>query len=104
MVSDRNELLAAVDLRLTALKKEVASAFNQAIGSESTPKDVSDIKNFTFHFGNKNLRYLSHLLPVSPFSIHFSRISIIKILSIKISISAPVSGIHYRALLNQAQY
>ncbi|KAK1409242.1 hypothetical protein QVD17_35768 [Tagetes erecta] len=52
----KNELLAAVDLRLTALKKEVASMFNQAIGSKSTPKNVSDIKKFTFHFGNKDLR------------------------------------------------
>ncbi|KAJ0466063.1 hypothetical protein HanHA300_Chr14g0544971 [Helianthus annuus] len=52
----RNELLLAVDLRLTALKKEVASAFNQVIGSKSSPKDISDTKNFAFHFGTKNLR------------------------------------------------
>ncbi|KAJ0705375.1 hypothetical protein HanPI659440_Chr14g0572781 [Helianthus annuus] len=55
-VESKNELLLAVDLRLTALKKEVASAFNQAVGSKSSPKDISDIKNFGFHFGTKNLR------------------------------------------------
>ncbi|MFS8013302.1 hypothetical protein Hanom_Chr14g01331271 [Helianthus anomalus] len=55
-VESKNELLLAVDLRLTALKKEVASAFNQAVGSKSSPKEVSDIKTFGFHFGTKNLR------------------------------------------------
>ncbi|KAI7749313.1 hypothetical protein M8C21_023648 [Ambrosia artemisiifolia] len=52
----KNELLLAVDLRLTTLKKEVASAFDQAIGSKSSPKDISDIKTFALHFGTKSLR------------------------------------------------
>ncbi|XP_076895402.1 uncharacterized protein LOC143548010 [Bidens hawaiensis] len=52
----KNELLLAVDLRLTELKQEVASVFKRAIGSNSSPKDISDIKNFTFHFATKNLR------------------------------------------------
>ncbi|KAK9060993.1 hypothetical protein SSX86_018173 [Deinandra increscens subsp. villosa] len=55
-IESKNELVVAVDMRLTELKKEVASAFNQAIGSKFSPKDVSDIKNFTFHFGTKYLR------------------------------------------------
>ncbi|KAJ0487640.1 hypothetical protein HanHA89_Chr14g0592591 [Helianthus annuus] len=55
-VESKNELLLAVDLRLTVLKKEVASTFNQVIGSKSSPKDISDTKNFGFHFGTKNLR------------------------------------------------
>ncbi|KAI3800049.1 hypothetical protein L1987_35356 [Smallanthus sonchifolius] len=55
-IESKNELLVAVDLRLTELKREVASVFNQAIGSKSSPKDTSDITNITFHFGTKNLR------------------------------------------------
>ncbi|KAL8247882.1 hypothetical protein R6Q59_009098 [Mikania micrantha] len=52
----KNELLAAVDLRLTALKKEVVSVFNQAIGFKFSPNDISDIKSFGFHFGTNYLR------------------------------------------------
>lgn len=58
MVFDRNELLVAVDLRLTSLKEELAAAFNQAIGSECSIKDISDLGNFALHFGAKDLRYL----------------------------------------------
>nr|XP_043631670.1 uncharacterized protein LOC122603115 isoform X2 [Erigeron canadensis] len=55
-VESKNELLQAVDLRLAALKEELADVINQAIGSKSSPKDISDLANFAFHFGAKDLR------------------------------------------------
>jgi hypothetical protein len=48
----------AVDLRLTSLKEELASAFNQAMGSNRSIKDISDLGNFAHHFGANDLRYL----------------------------------------------
>ncbi|GJR96010.1 histone H3.v1-like protein isoform X2 [Tanacetum coccineum] len=52
----KNELLVAVDLRLTALKEELAAALNRAIGSKCSPEDMCDLSNFALHFGSKNLR------------------------------------------------
>lgn len=52
----KNELLLAVDLRLTALKEELAAAFIQASGSKKSLRDISDLENFALHFGAKNLR------------------------------------------------
>ena len=57
MASDRNELLRAVDLRLTALRDEIAAAFNQATGARCSTKDISDLENFAHHFGAKEIRY-----------------------------------------------
>lgn len=58
MASDRNELLRAVDLRLTALKDEVVVAFDQAANARCSTKDISDLENFAHHIGAKDIRYL----------------------------------------------
>ncbi|PWA66325.1 hypothetical protein CTI12_AA323880 [Artemisia annua] len=52
----KNELLVAVDLRLTALKEELAAAVNRAIGSKCSADDIYELGNFALHIGAKNLR------------------------------------------------
>ncbi|XP_071707934.1 uncharacterized protein [Rutidosis leptorrhynchoides] len=61
-VESKNELLIAVDLRLTALKEELAAALNQAIGCRCSPKDFSDLRNFSLHIGANDLKDSIHLL------------------------------------------
>ncbi|GJV67250.1 hypothetical protein Tco_1482759 [Tanacetum coccineum] len=51
-----NELLVAVDLRLTTMKEELAAALNRAIGFKCSPQDMHELSNFALHFGYKNLR------------------------------------------------
>ncbi|CAH1438860.1 unnamed protein product [Lactuca virosa] len=53
--SDKSEILVAVDLRLTALKEELAAVLNKAISSKYSLKDISDLGNFALHFGAKAL-------------------------------------------------
>ncbi|KAL4574939.1 hypothetical protein LXL04_021779 [Taraxacum kok-saghyz] len=55
-INSKNELLRAVDLRLTALKDELASAFDQVTGQRCSTKDISDLENFSHHFGAKDIR------------------------------------------------
>nr|GEZ31108.1 proteoglycan 4-like [Tanacetum cinerariifolium] len=55
-INSKNELLRAVDLRLIALKDEVAAAFDQAIGGRCSTKDISNLENFAHHFGAKDIR------------------------------------------------
>ncbi|KAJ9553307.1 hypothetical protein OSB04_017352 [Centaurea solstitialis] len=55
-IDSKNELLRAVDLRLTALKDEIATAFDQATGARCSTKDISDLENFAHHFGAKEIR------------------------------------------------
>ncbi|CAI9295825.1 unnamed protein product [Lactuca saligna] len=55
-INSKNELLRAVDLRLTALKDELALAFDQATGARCSTKDISDLENFAHHFGAKDIR------------------------------------------------
>ncbi|GJY36838.1 hypothetical protein Tco_0422216 [Tanacetum coccineum] len=55
-INSKNELLRAVDLRLIALKDEVAAAFDQAIGGRCSTKDISDLENFAHQFGAKDIR------------------------------------------------
>lgn len=89
MASDRNELLRAVDLRLTALKDELALAFDRATGARCSTKDISDLENFAHHFGAKDIRYLSLKKEKRKFPMWISTLSITTIL---------FSGIHYRSL------
>ncbi|CAH1430740.1 unnamed protein product [Lactuca virosa] len=55
-INSKNELLRAVDLRLTALKDELALAFDRATGARCSTKDISDLENFAHHFGAKDIR------------------------------------------------
>ncbi|XP_023743928.1 uncharacterized protein LOC111892097 isoform X1 [Lactuca sativa] len=54
--SDKSEILVAIDLRLTALKEELAAVLNKAISSKFSLKDISNLGNFALHFGAKDLR------------------------------------------------
>lgn len=62
MTVSRNELLRAMDLRLTALREELAASFNRAIGATCSVKEVADLDAFAQHFGAENLRYLILIL------------------------------------------
>ncbi|KAK1415410.1 hypothetical protein QVD17_31191 [Tagetes erecta] len=57
-IDSKNELLRAVDLRLTALKDEVVVAFDQAANGKCSTKDISDLENFAHHIGAKDIRDL----------------------------------------------
>nr|XP_043625174.1 histone H3.v1-like [Erigeron canadensis] len=55
-VDSKNELLRAVDLRLTALKDELVSAFDKVTGQICSTKDILDLENFAHHVGAKDIR------------------------------------------------
>lgn len=61
MNADRNELLRAMDLRLAALRDELASAFCQAIGTSCSPKEITDLQTFSHYFGAINIRYFQKI-------------------------------------------
>ncbi|KAL8232135.1 hypothetical protein R6Q57_001913 [Mikania cordata] len=64
----KNELLRAVDLRLSGLKEQLAEALNQATGITCSPKDISKLENFSHHFGAEDIRdSLQKLLELSQF-------------------------------------
>ncbi|XP_065870065.1 flocculation protein FLO11-like isoform X2 [Euphorbia lathyris] len=53
--TSKDELLKAIDLRLTALRKELAAALNQAAGLTCSSKDVRNLIDFCDHFGVADL-------------------------------------------------
>lgn len=53
----RNELLRALDLRLTVLKEEIFALLNRAVVSNMSTRDVSDLSSFVQHFGASEFRY-----------------------------------------------
>lgn len=60
--ASKNELLRAMDLRVTTLRCELVSAFNHAAQSMCSVKEITNIKNFCEHFGVENLRKLLLIL------------------------------------------
>lgn len=54
----RNELLRAMDLRLTALREDFTASFIQAAGATCSTKQIADLLKFCEHFGVMELRYL----------------------------------------------
>ncbi|KAB5512457.1 hypothetical protein DKX38_029485 [Salix brachista] len=54
--SSRNELLRAMDLRLTALKTELATALNHAFGAACSSKEITYLVEFCDYFGATDLK------------------------------------------------
>lgn len=53
----RNELLRALELRLTALREELSTAFSRAAGATCSTEKIADLTAFAEHFGAIDLRY-----------------------------------------------
>ncbi|CAN6320117.1 unnamed protein product [Urochloa humidicola] len=54
----KNELLRALDLRLTALKEEILVLLNRAVGSNLSTRDISDLSAFVQRFGTSEFSWL----------------------------------------------
>ncbi|KAL5075381.1 hypothetical protein RYX36_014365 [Vicia faba] len=53
--ASKNELLRAMDLRLTALSNKLAETFNKAADTKCSPKDMTHLLKFSHRFGATNL-------------------------------------------------
>ncbi|EPS62413.1 hypothetical protein M569_12374, partial [Genlisea aurea] len=51
----KNELLRAMDLRLSALRRELTAAFDQAVGARYSVEDLIDVQKFSDNFGSGDL-------------------------------------------------
>ncbi|CAN4101362.1 unnamed protein product [Withania somnifera] len=54
--ASKNELLRAMDSRLTALTEELAAVFDQASGSKCSFEDIVNIERCSYYFGAVDLR------------------------------------------------
>ncbi|KAL0539809.1 hypothetical protein IC582_024030 [Cucumis melo] len=54
--ASKNDLLRAMDLRLTALNKDLTAAFEKAHGATCSSKEISNLAKFTEYFGAINLK------------------------------------------------
>ncbi|KAK4358238.1 hypothetical protein RND71_023848 [Anisodus tanguticus] len=52
----KNELLRAMDLRLTSLIEELTAVFDQAVGTKCSFQDITNIEKFSYYFGAVDLR------------------------------------------------
>ncbi|XP_022146784.1 uncharacterized protein LOC111015906 isoform X2 [Momordica charantia] len=54
--ASKNDLLRAMELRLTALNRDLTAAFDKACGSTCSSKEISHLVKFAEHFGATNLK------------------------------------------------
>ncbi|RZC07428.1 COP1-interacting protein 7-like isoform X3 [Glycine soja] len=55
--ASKNELLRAMDLRLTALSDKLAETFSKATGATCSPEDLTCLAKFSQHFGATNIEH-----------------------------------------------
>ncbi|XP_039067183.1 uncharacterized protein LOC120213105 isoform X2 [Hibiscus syriacus] len=58
--SSKNELLRAMDSRLTALRSELVAAFNQAVGETCSYKEIAHLVKFSEIFGATDVKNFLH--------------------------------------------
>ncbi|XP_038719618.1 uncharacterized protein LOC120012325 isoform X2 [Tripterygium wilfordii] len=64
--ASKNELLRAIDLRLTVLRKDLTAALDHAAGAGYSCKEISELVEFSGHFGATDLKnILCRLLAVN---------------------------------------